>query len=373
MRDQLSAIALKDQHRSWATEGLAMFADILRQSDIDIESLGDQIVSTLVKYIGVHQGALFILNHEQAETENVRHLRLISYYAYERKKYESRDIEIHPEYADGLVGQAFLEKEKIFLSDLPEDYATISSGLGDSRPACLLIIPLKMNDQVEGVIELTALHVLKDYQIEFVERLSENIASTLVNVKSIARTRQLLEESQQQGEQMRAQEEEMRQNMEELAATQEEMRRKSNELEKLLDEAKKQEELMKLQQNETLKLNKMMQDIMDSHDAAFYVKDKTGRYTLVDRNFLNLINLRREEIIGRTDSDIFSTEMAEYFTNIDKEVLGHSKVKHSREKFDFAGNAQEYLVTRFPLFDQEGQKFALCGIIMSESWLGHFQ
>jgi chromosome segregation ATPase len=87
---------------------------------------------------------------------------------------------------------------------------------------------MKIEEQVLGVIELASFKNFEKHEIEFCEKIAETFASTLSGVKVNERTRQLLEQSQEQSEEMRAQEEEMRQNMEEMQATQEEMARKEN-------------------------------------------------------------------------------------------------------------------------------------------------
>jgi TolA-binding protein len=88
------------------------------------------------------------------------------------------------------------------------------------------MVPLKVDTEVYGIIELATFSAYAPHEIAFVEKLGESIASTLESVRAAQRNRQLIEQFQQQTEQMRAQEEEMRQNMEELQATQEEIARK---------------------------------------------------------------------------------------------------------------------------------------------------
>lgn len=226
MRDQMKRIARQESERKWITEGLAMFVEILR-SNHNLSELSDNIIRILVKYLGANQGALFLLQDDSPEDI---HLRLVSCYAYDRKKYF--DQRINP--GEGLSGQVLLERASIYMSEVPNDYIKITSGLGEARPTNILIVPLIVNDQVLGVVEIASFKNILPYQIEFVEKLSESIASTIASVKINEQTRNLLHETQMQAEHMRAQEEEMRQNMEELATTQEEMERNQKLTEEIL-------------------------------------------------------------------------------------------------------------------------------------------
>jgi putative methionine-R-sulfoxide reductase with GAF domain len=219
MQTKLKTLNEEEQKRQWSNEGLAKFVDILRSSNDDIHELGDNIIAALVQYTHSNQGGLYILNDED---ENKKHLELISLFAFEHKKFENRKIQL----GEGLLGQAFLERETTYLTEIPEDYTRITSGLGDASPKAILIVPLKVDKEMYGIVELASFKEYKPHEIAFVEKLGETIASTLASVKSAQRNRHLIEQFQQQTEEMRAQEEEMRQNMEELQATQEEIARK---------------------------------------------------------------------------------------------------------------------------------------------------
>ncbi len=225
MRDNLKTAAEEDRKRNWATEGFALFAEVLRQTYASETQQYDGIISQLVKYMQSNQGAIFVVQEDDAG--NATALELMACYAYNRKKFLEKSIGI----GEGLVGQVYLEKETIYMTDVPDQYTSITSGLGEATPKCLILVPLKINEAVFGVLELAQFRTLEKYEIEFLEKLGESIASTISSSKVNIKTKALLEKTQIQAEEMRAQEEELRQNMEELQATQEEMRRRNHEME----------------------------------------------------------------------------------------------------------------------------------------------
>ncbi|MBC7921350.1 MAG: GAF domain-containing protein [Ferruginibacter sp.] len=218
MRNNLQKVAEDDKKRNWATEGMAIFGEILRKHNADITRLSDEIISNLVRYTKANQGGLFIVNDEN---EQEPYLYLAACYAWDKKKYLEQKVYL----GDGLTGQAWQEKETTYLTEVPDQYIYITSGLGEANPRSILIVPLKVNEQVYGVVEIASFNEFSPHEQEFVARIAESIASTISTVKINQRTQGLLDESTQMTEQMRAQEEEMRQNMEELQATQEEMQR----------------------------------------------------------------------------------------------------------------------------------------------------
>jgi len=223
LKDNLSEInksRVVEEKQNWVATGIANIAEILRQED------GDQIytilLTAIVKYIEANQGGLYLVNEDEA---GEKYLELVSCYAFERQKFITKRIEI----GQGLIGQCYLESEAMIIKEIPEEYINITSGLGDSPPTFIAIIPLKQENNIAGVLEIALFKELESYQIEFLNKLGEGIASFISTNSLNVKTKNLLEQSQMQMEQLRAQEEEMRQNMEELQATQEEMQRKEKE------------------------------------------------------------------------------------------------------------------------------------------------
>lgn len=220
MRDSLQRVANDDRNRNWVNTGLAQIGDILRENYADSIMFYDNIVSYIVKYLNANQGALFLL--EDSNEKDV-HLQLSACYAYEKKKFIEKRVNI----GEGLVGQTFLEKEVNYLTDVPSEYVHITSGLGHATPTCLVLVPLKVNDDINGVLEIASFAKLENFQIEFLSKIAENISATLKSISINIKTSRLLEQTQMQAEELRAQEEEMRQNLEEMKATQEELFRKT--------------------------------------------------------------------------------------------------------------------------------------------------
>lgn len=218
-RDKLVAERDQSEKRQWVNEGLAKFGEILRAHE-NLDELGYAVVKNLVEYCKLTQGGIFVVAGDETP-----YLELKGCYAYQRKKFLEKKID--PE--QGLIGQCYLEQEKILLYKVPDDYVHITSGLGDANPTCLILLPLKTEDSMEGVIEMAGFRRFEPHELEFLEKVCESTATVFKNVKNAERTKRLLQASQEQAEMMRSQEEEMRQNMEELAATQEEMQRKEQE------------------------------------------------------------------------------------------------------------------------------------------------
>lgn len=217
----------EEEQHSWASHGIAKFSDILRQNNNDINEMAYAFLSNLIKYIDGLQGGLFVVDEEEGNTV----ITMVACYAYDKRKYLQKKLFV----GEGLIGRVVQEKEMLFLTDLPDDYLNISSGLGENKPQCLLIIPAIMNDEVFAVLELASFIIIEPYKIEFIQRLCESLASAIAGVKTTMKTSFLLEKTLQQAEEMKAQEEELRQNMEELQAAQEDVERKEIYLEGILN------------------------------------------------------------------------------------------------------------------------------------------
>lgn len=343
MRESLKAANIEDakrkredELRNWATAGLAMFSDILRQNNNNLNKLSDNVIQNLVNYLDANQGGLFLYNDEDPEN---RHLELISAFAYNRKKFFEKRIAL----GEGLVGTCAVEKQTIYLKEIPTEYIRITSGLGEAVPTSLLIVPLKIEEAIFGAIEIASFKEFADHEIEFVEKLGQSIASTLSSVKNSIRTNQLLEQSQQQREEMAAQEEEMRQNMEEMQATQEEMGRKSLEMEGM-----------------TAAIN----------EALLYCElNEEGIILNPNNNILTLLGYSRLEAEGKNLLEFIHPDEKSMFQSIWSEVMSGSVYKSTMHWVNRSGSEMYIIASISPALDEIGSiyKIYLLGQDVTES------
>jgi PAS domain S-box-containing protein len=358
MRDKLKQNAEDDRKRNWATTGLARIGEILRVTTMSSSELYDNIIKFVVKYTNSSQGGLFLLNDE-SETE--RYLELVACYAFERKKFLQRRVEI----GDGLVGQCFLEGERIVLFEVPQEYISITSGLGGSNPNALLIVPMRVNENVYGVIELASFNRYEEYEVELVEKLAESIASTISNVRVNETTRILLEKTQQQAEEMKSQEEEIRQNMEELEATQEEMRRKQTILEKELDQSQHQAEVLREQERRLTESQETLQVIVDNIPRAIFWKDKDLRFMGCNKIFAEIAGVSSyRDLIGKSDYDMAWSAQADAYRRDDMEVMQSRKAKLEIEEVNVNSDGEEswVLTSKVPIVNTQNEVVAILGM-----------
>ncbi|MES2731561.1 MAG: PAS domain S-box protein [Bacteroidota bacterium] len=283
MRYQLQSVAEAESKRSWTVNGIAKFSEILReQQQSSLADLSDAYISHLVKYLNSNQGGIYLVNDE---VPTAPFLELISFYAYERKKYEQKSIQ----FGQGLVGQCFLEQEAIYMTKVPEGYVKVTSGLGEATPRNLLLVPVKANGKVHGVIEIASFYPIELHQIKFAETIGEDFASVITGVKINSHTQQLLAESRHIANELRDKEEVLRQNTEELVSTQEELAQKVVEIEK-----------------ESV-LTTSIVDAINKTNASLEL-DMEGRIIGVNDIYLSLMEYTKDEIIGKMEKNLVAED-----------------------------------------------------------------
>ena len=353
---------VEDEMRSWTTQGIARFNDLLRHETDNIERFSINIVKNLVEYLKANQGGLFLI---EGEREEDKHLNLVAAYAYDRQKFLKKQVNI----GEGLAGTVVLEKKSIFLKEIPDNYINITSGLGGAKPRSLMIVPLIFNEEVTGVFELASFSEFQPHEIEFVETIAENTALTLNSVRLNVYTRVLLEESNERAEELAAQEEEMRQNLEELKATQEEMqrikekeaaeeaRRREQEKKAMEEIQKKNEELQ--EKTKALEWEQVMFNaLMDSLPARVTFKDTESRYVRINKTKVIALGLKNsDEVFGKTDFDVFGAAHSQQAMDAEKEMIkSGTSVSDKEELIKFKdGRVSWGSTSRIPLRNEEGE------------------
>lgn len=325
MRENLKKAQEQDNIRAWTNGGFALFGEILRVNQENLDVLTYLVISELVKYLNANQGGLFILEKNE-EDEDILDLKASC--AYNKRKFLEKKVKL----GQGLLGQAILEKRSIHLTEIPQNYTHITSGLGEATPNTLLIVPLKNEIQIYGAIEIAAFRAFQDYEIKFIEKISEDIATTLANVLNTQKTQYLLSESQEYAEQMRAQEEEMMQNMEEMVSIQE--------------GADRLQIQMKEREKSLIQLIDSTQDYIILTDQDYNIKIVNQAYVRMfartDRTIAEGMNLL--EIMTQTELDFWKIRY-------DKAMQGQTQIEIVKSSNKSAGTIY-YEATISPIFEE---------------------
>ncbi len=230
--------------QDWLNTNLARFSSML-QGQRDLQEVSRVVMSELTPLVGGQHGAFFLLRTPEGGEPQ---LRLVSSYAYRRRKNVPTAFPI----GEGLVGQAALERKSILITKAPEDYITISSGLGETAPVNLVVLPVLFEEQVMGVIELASLERFGETQLTFLDQLAETLGIVLNTILATMRTEELLQQSQGLTMELQAQ-------SEELQAQRDELERANRELEEQAKNLRASEELLQQQQEELQQTNEELE------------------------------------------------------------------------------------------------------------------
>jgi methyl-accepting chemotaxis protein len=219
---------LERQKLNWAQQGLSDLGEVLRTSTDNFGDYLFAILSQIVKSIKADQGGIFILNTYSSEQP---FLELLAAYAYEKRKSLQAKVEI----GESLVGRCFQEKEVIYMTNIPEGYTFVSSGLGGHNPRCLFLMPLLFEDEPFGVIELASFRHFADFEIDFLKSIGERVASSVSVMQKNVQTKELLSQYKLQSEELRVREHMMQDNLVELQKLQEDATLKEKETEGIIE------------------------------------------------------------------------------------------------------------------------------------------
>ncbi|MCW5910055.1 MAG: PAS domain-containing protein [Cyclobacteriaceae bacterium] len=351
LRNQMASLLTQEQQRNWSNEGIARFAEILRKRQQEsLATLLNEVLIQLIEYIGASQGVLSVLKEDNGR----QYLESISHYASKKKLKDKQRFEI----GEGLAGQVMVTRKEIYLEEIPKGYLTIASSLGKSAPASALVMPLLLDTEAMGVIELALFKKLQPYEIEFVKKIGEAIASAYFNMRINERTRMLLAESQEKELQLKEQEAELRKNMNQLFAS--------------------REEILKIQL-ETEAQTKIINSL-----AIVSKADIRGDITYVNDEFVKWSKYTREEVMGKNHRFLKSGDQDDsIFVDLWKTIssgrVWRGEIKNKAKDGSYYwvdaiiapvlgpnGKPKEYIAQRFVINDKKARE-AEVNALLTES------
>ena len=203
----LKDTTLRNNEQDWLKTNLAKFSRML-QGQRDLLTVGKLILSELAPVVSAQQGVFYIMNNSAGEPE----LKLLASYAHRDRRGVKNSFKL----GESLVGQAALEKQRILLSDVPREYVKVSSGLGESRPMNIVVLPILFEGEVKAVMELSSLEHFNSTHQAFLDQLTESIGIVLNTIEANTRTEDLLKQSQSLAAELQNRQEELQQTNQEL-------------------------------------------------------------------------------------------------------------------------------------------------------------
>ncbi|MCF8496550.1 MAG: PAS domain S-box protein [Alphaproteobacteria bacterium] len=227
---EFQAMMKQKGEEDWVKENLvAISRSILGFKNL--QDFGDALMEALTPAAGAQVGVLYISSAFGRDIRSRDHetLTILGACGYT----ERASLPAAFRWGEGLVGQCAKDRTSRLVSDIPEDYLSIASALGESRPTHMLLLPVLFENTLAGVLELASLNGFSEVQLSFLEQLSFNIGVIISSISASVRTEELLEEARQTAEELQRSEEELKTQQEELEASNEEMEERTRELEEL--------------------------------------------------------------------------------------------------------------------------------------------
>ncbi len=205
----LKDTTIKNNEQDWLKTNLAKFTRML-QGQKDMLTVGKLILSELAPVVSAQHGVFYVMETSKEETvedldHNEPYLKLLASYAFRSRKNVGNKFSL----GEGLVGQAALEKERILISNAPEDYVQITSGLGQAPPTNIIVLPVLFEGQVKAVMELSSFEKFSTIHQAFLDQLVESIGIVLNTIEANTRTEDLLKQSQSLAKELQSRQEEL--------------------------------------------------------------------------------------------------------------------------------------------------------------------
>ncbi|MFC8516539.1 HAMP domain-containing protein, partial [Streptomyces sp. NPDC057257] len=219
MVESLRETTRANQEQDWLKTNLARISGLM-QGHRDLPVVAELIMDELTPLVAAQYGAFYLAE----DTEQGHELRLVGSYGYP----DDADRPVRIPVGRSLVGQAARNRRAITVEELPPGYVTISSGLGHAVPSALVVLPIVVEDQVLGVIELASVTPFTQIHQDFLAQLMPTIGVNLNTIVANARTDELLDESQRLTAELQARSAELQIQQDELQRSNAELEEKAS-------------------------------------------------------------------------------------------------------------------------------------------------
>ncbi len=191
MRTSLLNVRNEEETKRWVAEGVEVISKFIGDDEVNLNKHGSKILSALARYLNVPIGVLYILDYKGDEHQltSIADIGLGNH--FKEQSFQKNE---------GLVGRIFQEKEPILLTNIPRSYHQVNSGSGKHEASTILIYPLKINNNIEGALELVSFKTFEPICFELLEKIAGPLTSTLFQRKTNIRTLDLLETSRKLNE-----------------------------------------------------------------------------------------------------------------------------------------------------------------------------
>jgi HAMP domain-containing protein/CheY-like chemotaxis protein/signal transduction histidine kinase len=244
----------RNAEQDWLKTNLAKFTRMM-QGQKNLQTVSQLILSELAPVVSAAHGVFYTMDTSGPDPI----LRLAATYAYKERKHLNKEFLI----GEGLVGQAAFEKQRILITEAPEDYVTINSGLGEAPPLQLIVLPIVFEGEVLAVMELATFSRFSDTYQSLLDQLTESIGVVLNTIQANMRTEELLVQSQSLAEELQSQQEELtetnkrlEQQARSLQASEELLKQQQEELQQTNEELEEKARLLTAQNEEVEQKNR---------------------------------------------------------------------------------------------------------------------
>ncbi|MGE3476276.1 MAG: HAMP domain-containing protein [Rhodospirillaceae bacterium] len=280
---------LKNTEQDWLKTNLTRFTRML-QGERDLATVSNMVLSELAPLVKAQHGLFYVTEKDE---ENHIALNLVASYAFNHRKHLANRFELR----EGLVGQCAFEKSRILLTNVPHDYIKVSSGLGESSPLNVIVLPVVFEGEVNAVIELASFSEFSETHQSFLDQLMESIGIVLNTIAANMRTEGLLKQSQL----LTA----------ELQAQQEELKKTNDRLEQQANTLRQSEELLRSKQDELQRTN------VELEDKAKLLSDQNAQVEAKNRE---VENAKRELEEKAEQLALTSKYKSEFLANMSHEL-----------------------------------------------------